>query len=207
MKLPPFPRPTHDDVLSRSFWPAEGMDAFVRGHFLNPKSPVYIEEHEILRLARIGYLWASPEARDKGRTILGTAQLVRPPQKKWSSLRGYHQVRDWFGLVDFVITLSASWVVEQASDPEALALLDHELSHCVQGTGEFGEPLWHEDGGPVWAIAGHDVEEHVGVVRRWGALATRTEALVEAANQPPLFGDVDVSAIVGGCGTRPAKAA
>lgn len=207
MTLPPLPRPTHDQVLERTFWPADGMDEFVRAHFLNPDSPLFIEEHEVLSMARIGYLWATPEARDRGRTIIGTAQLVRPPQKKWGSLRSHHQVLGWFGTIDFLITLSAAWVVEQATDAEALALLDHELSHCRQAQGEFEDELWHEDGTPVWEIVGHDVEEHVGVVARWGARATRTEALVAAATQPALFADVDLAGLVGGCGTRAAKAA
>ncbi|WP_267902481.1 putative metallopeptidase [Sinorhizobium meliloti] len=39
--------------------------------------------------------------------------------------------------------------------------------------------------GPVFTVRGHDVEEFVGVVRRYGADAAGVRAIVDAANRPP----------------------
>jgi hypothetical protein len=202
----PLPRPLPDPAMlgaeGWAFGPAEGMDAFVRATFLDPASPLFIEEHEVLAQARIGYLWAAAEARDKNRQILGTAQLIRPPQKKWPSLRAYHQVQDWFGHVDFLITLSAPFCLEAATEAEYLALLDHELSHCRQDVDAFDEPKFSQDtGAPLWRVVGHDVEQFVGVVERWGADAAGVTDLVAAARRPPRFGDVDIRAVLDGCGT------
>ena len=186
-----------------AFTPAEGMAEFVEEVFLDPGSDLHIEEHEILAHASIGYLWAGREAKDRNRRIIGTAQLVRPPQKKWSSLRSYHQVRDWFGNIDFLITLDASYCLETATDAEFLALLDHELSHCRQDVDEFDCPRFNQETGrPYWRIVGHDVEQFVGVTQRWGAAAAGAEELVAAAAEGPRFGPVDIQRVVAGCGTR-----
>lgn len=199
----PLPDPAMLGVEGPAFAPAEDLDAFVRSTFLDPASDLFIEEHEILTQARIGYLWAAPEAKDKNRQIIGLAQLVRQPQKKWSSLRSYHQVRDWFGPIDFLITLSAPYCLETATDAEFLALLDHELMHCRQDENDWGGPRFNQDTGePVWRVVGHDVEQFVGVTARWGARAAGVEELVAAGSRAPQFGDVDIRRVVAGCGTR-----
>lgn len=197
------PRPPEEVFyLSPAFLPAEGMDAFVRGTFLDPESPLFIQEHEILEQADIGYLWAGPAARDKNRMILGTAQQIRPPQKKWSSLRSFYQVEEWFGPIDFLITLSAPYCADrETTDAEFLALLDHELSHCVQEERNGIPQFSHDTGRPLWAVRGHDVEQFVGVVERWGAEATGVTELVAAASRAPRFEGADIQRILNGCGT------
>lgn len=185
-----------------AFLPAAGMDTFVRATFFDPESPLFIEEHAILEQATFGYLWAAPEAQDRNRSIIGTAQLVRPPQKKWSTLRSWHQVFAWFGPIDYLITLSAPYCIDStASDAEVLALIDHELCHCCQAEKD-GVPLFNrETGVPIWGMRGHDVEQFVGVVDRWGAGPSGVVELVEAATRAPRFGEVDIRAVLGGCGT------
>lgn len=65
----------------------------------------------------------------------------------------------------------------------------------------MGVPLYSQDTGlPILGLRGHDVEEFVDVVRRYGARATGVRALVEAAAQAerePLF---PAGAIEGACG-------
>lgn len=198
----PLPDPAMLGVDGPAFAPADGVDAFVRATFLDADSPLFIEEHEVLGQAAVGYLWAAPEARDRNRTILGTAQLVRPPQRKWSSQRSWHQVQDWFGHIDFLITLSAPWCLQAATDVEFLALLDHELSHARQDVDAYGDPRFSQETGlPIWRVVGHDVEEFVGVVERWGARAAGVAELVEAASRPPRFADADIRTVLDGCGT------
>ena len=77
---------------------------------------------------------------------------------------------DWFGMVpDFIITINAAWWL-QASDVEACALVEHELYHCAQDSDEYWAPKFNKQTGrPVFTIRGHDVEEYIGVVRRYGA--------------------------------------
>jgi hypothetical protein len=78
-------------------------------------------------------------------------------------------MREWFGPVDldFVITLDAHYC-SQCSDAEFCALLEHELYHCGQVKDEFGIPKFGRDGNPVFGMRAHDIEEFVGVVRRYG---------------------------------------
>jgi hypothetical protein len=182
-----------------AFAPIAELDDFVRSTFLDQASPLCIEEHEHLLQARIGYLWAGVEAVDKGREILGTAQLLTPPQKKWSSLRARFQLEEWFGSIDFLITLSAPYCLE-CSDAHFLALLDHELMHCHYQV-EFDSPKLGRDGIPMWAVRAHDVEQFVGVVARWGARAAGVEQLVRAAQKKPRFTELDIDEVMLGCGT------
>jgi hypothetical protein len=87
----------------------------------------------------------------------------------WQNGRQEMQMRDWFGIIpDFVITLDA-YFCDAAREAEFCALVEHELYHCGQKTDEFGMPKFNrETGKPSFGIKGHDVEEFVGVVRRYG---------------------------------------
>jgi hypothetical protein len=198
----PLPPPDMAQYGSPAFLPADGMDEFVRATFLDQDSPLFIPEHEILAQATFGYLWAAPEAKDRNRMIVGTAQLMRPPQKKWTSLRALFQVEQWFGDIDFLITLSVPYVTaSHVTEAEVLALIDHELCHCCQDERD-GAPLFRQDTGePIWGMRSHDVEQFIGPVRRWGAGPAGVTELVSAAQQPPLFGEVDIRSVVEGCGT------
>jgi len=57
----------------------------------------------------------------------------------------------------------------------SITALEHELYHIVQSVDEFGAPKFNRDTGmPTLTLRGHDVEEFVGVVRRYGARACGT---------------------------------
>lgn len=65
-------------------------------------------------------------------------------------------------------------------------------------------PIWHtptsaSSGRPVFVIRGHDVEEFVGVVRRYGADAAGVRAMVDAANQKPEIARVQIAHACGTC--------
>jgi hypothetical protein len=83
------------------------------------------------------------------------------------------QMHEWFGRIPkYIITLAADYC-EQCNDLEFCALVEHELYHIAQATDDFGAPKFNkETGQPVLKLRGHDVEEFVGVVRRYGASAT-----------------------------------
>lgn len=99
---------------------------------------------------------------------------------------------------DFIITIDAAWWL-QASDAEACALVEHELYHCAQDRDEYGAPKFNKQTGrPVFAMRGHDVEEFIGVVRRYGADAAGIRALIEAAEAGP---EIAAASIAQCCGT------
>jgi hypothetical protein len=110
----------------------------------------------------------------------------------------------WSGCVGvdgFLITVDANYAAS-ASDLVFCALLDHELYHCAQKLDEFGAPKFTKDGKPVFAMIGHDVEEFVGIWRRYGpqAGAGASSELFAAGWQSPEIAEVDVASVCGSCG-------
>jgi len=89
-------------------------------------------------------------------------------------------------------------------DPSFCALVEHELYHCGQKLDVHGMPKFGQDGMPQFAIRGHDVEEFVGVVARYGADAAGVSEMVEAAKHRPSVG---LASIAGACGTCHLKVA
>lgn len=108
-------------------------------------------------------------------------------------------MRDWFGFVPvYLITIDASFC-EQASDRDFCALIEHELYHIGVERDEDGEPIYSDHTGlPKHYLAGHDVEEFIGVVKRWGA-SESVKRLVEVAQNPPFVPDLDVAKCCGNC--------
>jgi hypothetical protein len=150
-------------------------------------------------MAEVGFLWTNIANSKRGRTILGQAQLVSESGDKWSQGRALFQLREWFGdLPDFVITLFAPAAMLM-DDASFMALVEHELYHCAQDKDEFGQPKFSKDGPPIFAMRGHDVEEFVGVVRRYGADAAGVRELVAAANKGPEIAEGLISRACGSC--------
>lgn len=115
----------------------------------------------------------------------------------WQKGRQEQQFEDWFGRVPtFMITLDGSYCA-QCSDAEWCALVEHELYHVAQAMDDFGAPRFGKDGKPKLKIRGHDVEEFVGVVRRYGP-SFDVKRLVEAANAGP---ELRLGNIAHACGT------
>ena len=89
---------------------------------------------------------------------------------------------------------------------EWCALVEHELYHIGQRDDGFGAPAFTKDGMPKLGIRGHDVEEFVGIVRRYGAGggASDTAKLVDAARRAPEVGHADIARACGTCILRAA---
>lgn len=188
----------HDDA--HAFVPAPDLAAWATETFVAEGADLLNEDHAHLRNASIGFLWTGVENTRKGRRVIGTAELGFPQgaMGKWAKARAVQQVMEWFGAMpDFIVTVDGTWW-EAASDAERCALIEHELYHCAQETDEFGAPKFNrQTGAPVYGMRGHDVEEFVGVVRRYGADAAGVRELVDAANADP---EVAPAAIARGCG-------
>lgn len=196
------PLPSIVQVEGHDAWfePSPELAEWAMSTFISEAADLLNEDHEHLRHAQIGFLWTNVSNSKKGRIVIGTAEPGSPQgaMGKWSRARAVLQVTEWFGNIpDFIITIDANWWL-QASDAEACALVEHELYHCAQDVDAFGAPKFNKDTGrPTFAMRGHDVEEFVGVVRRYGADATHVRALVDAAIAGP---EIEAASIEKACG-------
>lgn len=185
---------------SIDFLPSPELQQWVFDMFINPDAELLNEEHQHLMDADIGFLWTTYDNVSKGRKVLGMAEIFSSRTNKWVKARQEQQLREWFGHIpDFIITIDAIYWMN-AGNPERFALIEHELYHCAQATDEFGAPRFnHSTGRPVYAIRGHDVEEFVGVVQRYGAEASGVSEMVIAANMGPSIAPAKIDGLCGTC--------
>lgn len=185
------------------FRAAPDLRDWVKATFIDEDGPLYNPRHDHLADAEIGWLWTNYPAASKGRVIAGECRLVAPVQQRWSSAMAEWQLIGLFGWVpDFVVTLCASTAAWD--DWSFCALVEHELCHAAQLTDEYGMPRFTRDGQPLYGIVGHDVEQFVDVVERYGASASMVEEMVRVANKGPTIGQAQITAACGTCTARKA---
>lgn len=182
------------------FEPAPELIDWISETFLNEASPLFNPEHAHLQQGRLGALWTNCDNSKQMRSVIGQAELMPPmAMGKWQRARAIQQVEDWFdGMPDFLLTFSAP-VAATMDDASFCALVEHELYHCGVKMDEFGMPKFKQDGTPAFTMRGHDVEEFVGVVARYGAEAAGVSALVDAARRGPLIGQASIAGVCGTC--------
>jgi hypothetical protein len=185
------------------FVPAPEVEEWVRRTFIDEAGPLHNPAHEHLQQAELGFLWTDIGNSRGGRNIIGQCEIMPPmAMGKWQRARAEYQIEQWFGHVpDFVITLLAPWC-DHADDAAFCAVVEHELYHAAQDRDEYGQPKFGRDGSPKFAIRGHDVEEFVGVVERYGAVATGVSEMVRVANMGPSIGAAAVDMACGTCERR-----
>lgn len=196
-------RPEPPSDLLFGFKPCEQLAQWARSVFLESAGPLYNADHDHLDRATIGFAWAAEENSRNGRRILGLTELMPPmAMGKWSRGRAAAQMNEWFGSVpDFLITIDV--VAGSFDDASFCALIEHELYHCAQASDAYGQPKFNRDtGDPVWGVCGHDVEEFVGVVARYGTEATGTTDLVRAGSGKALVAVADITIACGNCAER-----
>ena len=184
------------------FVPAPEVVDWIHQVFVDKAGLLHNEEHQHLATADMGVLWTNAGCARKGRRVIGMAEMPRIMGNHWHKARQELQIINWFGYMpDFLITLDATWCY-QATDLEFCALVEHELYHCAHERDAFGAPKFKRSTGePVYTIRGHDVEEFVGVVRRYGMgnpdgpLAK----LVQAAICEPEVAPLNISHACGTC--------
>ena len=178
--------------------PAPEVWDWLHAEILADTGSIHNPDHAHLLDADISVIWASSSFEKQGRTVLGQAEQVAFRAGGWQKARMEQQMRDWFGEVPaFIITLAADYCA-QCSETDFCALIEHELYHIAQDTNQCGEPAFTKEGGPKLKLRGHDVEEFVGVVRRYGA-SPDVQALVDAANSPAEVGKLNIARACGTC--------
>lgn len=194
---PPLVRVSSDEP---SFLPAPELALACSQLLLKPESALYNVEHDHLGSARIAFLWTNSVYMRRDKLVLGTAELIGVAGMSWGRLRAYQQLQEWFPgePIDFLITLYAPYFYE-ASLVLKMCVLEHELYHCGHKQDQFECPKFKPDGTPVFYIKGHDIEEFVGVGKRYGAVTPELSALKEALSWTPEFDALQLSHFCGVC--------
>lgn len=188
------------------FQPAPEVHAWVRETVLAEAGLLHNPEHQHLIDADLEFLWAAEGFAKQGRSVIGTAEQVTFRAGGWQKIRQEVQMHQWFGRAPtYLITLDAAYC-RSCSDTDFCALVEHELYHVGHARDEFGAPAFKKDGTPKLFLRGHDVQEFVSVVARYGTGGpdSYVAKMVRAANKGPT---VAHSHIAGACGTCLLKAA
>lgn len=193
------PRALFEDIRGR-IQPAPEVAHWLTEHILKPTGALHNPDHSHLLDAHIGVMWSTIAHSKGGRIVLGQAEVPMFQGGGWKRARQEQQIVDWFGGVpDFLITLDA-WYCDTASETEFCALVEHELYHCGHACDEFGVPRFSKDTGlPKFAIRGHDVEEFIGVVRRYGVTSEELADMIIAASRPAEVTRVNMARACGTC--------
>lgn len=190
----------------RRFQPADGVAEWVQAEILAADGRIHNPDHAHLIDADLVFLWAPEGFTKQMRTVIGQAEEVMIRAGGWQKGRQEQQFIDWFGVVpSFMITLDASYCAN-CSDADWCALVEHEMYHVAQALNEFGAPKFTKDGMPKLTIRGHDVEEFIGVVRRYG-IGDPEGAIGQLARAAQGLPEVSRSNIAGACGTCLLRAA
>lgn len=202
-RLPARPRPP---AGIQKFQPAQGVGEWVNEQILAADGAINNPDHSHLLDADIEFMWAPGGFSKQMRTVIGTAEEVTFRSGGWQKMRQEEQFISWFQRIpSFLITLDA-YYCEQCTDADWCALVEHELYHLAQKMDRFGAPVFTRDGAPKIAIRGHDVEEFVGVVRRYG-VGDPNGAIAQLARASGKRPEVNLANIAGACGTCILRAA
>lgn len=178
--------------------PAPEVWDWLQAEILAETGSIHNPEHAHLIDANIGVLWASTGFAKQGRVVLGQAEQLMFRAGGWQKARQEQQMREWFGEEpEFLITLAADYCA-QCSDAEFCALVEHELFHIAHKLDKYGAPAFTPDGMPKLEMRSHDVEEFVGVVRRYGP-SHDVQQLIDAASRPPEVAKINISRACGTC--------
>jgi hypothetical protein len=135
--------------------------------------------HPHLEKARITLAYRADWKADKdGLRTLGKCKKVSAVEKLFHG---------W----DFVIILNHDvWVSKMLTEPQRLAILDHELCHAQVVEDKDGATVTDHEGRPKWRCRKHDLEEFRDIVKRHGIykqdILDFCKAAMERQGQPLL---------------------
>ena len=186
--------------------PAPEVLEWIGREVLNEGGAIYNPDHRHLIDADLQVLWANGGFAKRGRAVIGQAEQVMFRAGGWQKVRQEQQMREWFGDTPmFLITFDGRYA-QTCSDADWCALVEHELYHLAHKKDEYGAPAFTKDGLPKIALQGHDVEEFVAVVRRYG-VGDPGGAIAQLANAARRTPEVSRASVAGACGTCLLRAA
>ncbi len=211
VRLRPLPPAALTELLfGLAFEPAPDALTWAKNTFITVDAQLHNPHHLHLLDAKIGFMWASAGYSKGMRRILGQTEDLRLAGRgnAWVKGRADQQMCTWFpaGVPDFLITLDGHYC-QHCSELEFCALVEHELYHIAHLRDEFGAPMFSRDTGePKLGIRGHDVEEFIGVVERYGPGDADSDVarMVKAASKKPLVSPVSIAKACGTCLIRAA---
>jgi hypothetical protein len=131
----------------------------------------------------VGFLFREKRVFRNGRQVLGMCSMP--------SVNGsIRDLFDWMlaellGCDPVFLFLFDAEFWRESGDLQREILMYHEMSHAQQKTDEGGAPRFSQHTGePLWTIQGHDVEEFVGTVKRYGAWSPDLKRFMQAAGVP-----------------------
>ena len=186
--------------------PAPEVLEWITREVLNEGGSIYNPDHRHILDADLQVLWANGGFAKQGRTVIGQTEQVMFRAGGWQKARQEQQMREWFGdTPTFLITFDGQYA-QECTDTDWCALVEHELYHLAHLRDEFGAVSFTKDGLPKIGIQGHDVEEFVAVVRRYG-VGDPNGAIAQLAAAARGTPEVSRSSIAGACGTCLLRAA
>jgi Putative phage metallopeptidase len=202
--MPDVPSDLTEEVLTREhgiFRPSPEWAEWLYDTFIREGAPLENEEHAHLQNANIGVLLTNLVHRKQGWVTLGTAELVTMNGDPWKTGRKAQQIREWFGVdPDFIVTLFAPFLAQENAR-RVCRLAEHELLHCGWARWPDGELRVTDEGGPVYGLRRHDVEEFVSIAQRYGVEGMHQSAalFVDAALRDPTVSDEMIRRGCGAC--------
>jgi hypothetical protein len=194
----PIPPAMYTDPLTARYAPAPEVLTWVRTEILTDGGQLHNADPAHLEYADIQFLWAPSGFAKAGRYVLGQCEEMTFRCRPWQKGRQQQQMADWFSMVpQFLITLDAEYCLK-CTDVEFCALADHKLYHIAQELDEFQQPVFNKYGLPKLCMRGHDVEEFIGVVRRYGA-GEDVQRLIDAAKGVPEVSKLNIARACGTC--------
>jgi hypothetical protein len=127
-----------------------------------------LDEFQHLRVGEpviVFLMRADPKAKGT-KTIIGQMCLPRF-MGTLASVATWLLARACGGVPDFLMLIDKSWW-RIATLHQRHALIHHELMHADHARDKDGEPKFHDNGDPMWAIREHDIEEFNDTVERFG---------------------------------------
>ena len=177
--------------------PAPELKEWVNEQIISDSGEIHNPDHWHLEDADIEFMWATTAFAKKGKTVLGQCEQLMFRAGGWQKVRQEQQFYEWFGRVPkFIITLAADYCM-QCNDNQFCSLVEHELYHLAHEHDAFDQPKFTQGGLPRLTMASHDVEEFIGVVKRYGPSEEVKELALAAIAKP----EVAKTNIVAACGT------
>lgn len=193
-----------DGTWPASFADAPEVHAWIVAEVLDPEGRLHNPDHRHIDAGDFAVMWAGRRAESKGMRIAGTMEKLQLQEKTWSGQRAADVIHGIYPLTpDHLMTLDAE-ICRTCGDAEFCALVEHELYHLGQVRDAMGAPQFDREGRPKLCIRGHDVEEFIGVVARYGTghADSNLSRMIAAARAGPTVQQARISAACGVCALK-----